>query len=349
MLPEDKKNRDLLPFIQADWEGGIRLESDPGGAPVVQGALPQPAASATMTADAEISRLGESQDGEHLPVSLKAPSPFTFHVSPLGAGDAGTVQIAAPSPGLGTGSSLPLANGANAGADGHSDPAGARQESDRSESRVAGRDSGREDEAAANTPDEHDVHSISVGQDAEVRQDASIIVNGYAGKVIARLHVDQDLVMDQSVDIDVAIDGDEHFSIMLDQDMRIEQEIDIDLAIYDDEDILYIDLFLNDKIDIEQDTSLDMQITSGSRGGDVTIDQDIGMSQDVDINVDIEDDLEERYAVKVDIDIQQDVDADQDAAVRVTDQDGEIGTEVEAFQTAFVDQETTVQIDFAAV
>ena len=135
------------------------------------------------------------------------------------------------------------------------------------------------------------------------------MVSGYVGEVVARVHIDQDLTMDQDVDISFLIDGDGHFALLLDQDMRIDQEVEIDIEIFDVDGVLYVDLFLRDSIEIEQDTTLDVRISDGSPGGTVEVNQDIELDQTVDIDIDVEDELEERYVVKVDVASLQEVDA----------------------------------------
>jgi hypothetical protein len=193
------------------------------------------------------------------------------------------------------------------------------------------------------------VDSINVTQVAAVDQDASIIVNGYVGEVVTRLHIDQDLMMDQDADISFTIDGDGHFVVLLDQDMRIDQDLDIDLDIFDVDGVLYVDLFLCDSIEVEQDTIVDVRIGDGPPGGTVEVNQNIEMDQDVNIDVDIEDELEERYVVDVDVLVGQKIDADQDAFVDIKDWNGEIDMDLDAIQTATVDQQTIVQADFALV
>jgi hypothetical protein len=192
-------------------------------------------------------------------------------------------------------------------------------------------------------------HSISVTQIAIVDQEASVMVSGYVGEVVARVHIDQDLMMDQDVDVSVLIDGDGHFNLLLDQYMRIEQEVEVDIDIFDVDGVLYVDIFLRDSIEIEQDTTLDMRISDGSPGGAVEVNQDIELDQKVDIDIDVEDELEERYAVKVNVVSLQEVDAQQDAAVDIANWNGEIDMDVNAVQTAFVEQHTFVQADFSLV
>ena len=192
-----------------------------------------------------------------------------------------------------------------------------------------------------------DAHDINVTQIAIVDQEASVMVSGYVGEVVARVHIDQDLMMDQDVDISFLIDGDGHFALLLDQDMRIGQEVEIDIEIFDVDGVLYVDLFLRDSIEIEQDTTLDVRISDGSPGGTVQVNQDIELDQTVDIDIDVEDELEERYVVKVDVASLQEVDARQEAAVDITNWNGEIDMDIDAVQTAVVEQHTIVQADFS--
>lgn len=194
-----------------------------------------------------------------------------------------------------------------------------------------------------------DAHTINVTQYAEVEQDASIFVSGYVGEVVARVHIDQTLVMDQDVDISFTIDGDGHFSVLLDQDMRIDQDIWIDINIWDEDGVLYVELFLRDAIEVEQDTAIDMEISDGPPGGTVEVNQFIELDQDVHVQIDIEDELEERYIITTKVDVVQAAYADETAVVGVTGRDGEIDLDVDASQTAFVDQETVVHADFVMV
>ena len=190
-------------------------------------------------------------------------------------------------------------------------------------------------------------HSIHVTQVAIVDQEASVMVSGYVGEVVARLHINQELMMDQDVDISFVVDGDGHFALLLDQDMRIDQDVEIDLDIFDVDGVLYVDLFLHDSIEIEQDTTVDIRISDGSPCGTVEVNQDLEFDQEVDIDIDIEDELEERYIVKVTVESLQAVDAAQDAAVAIRYLNGEIDMDVDAMQTAAVEQQTVVQADFS--
>jgi hypothetical protein len=346
MLPANNGTRDLLPLIQADSEETILSEQESGGAPAAEDAPSSSALSLATHPMADLAPLEENDADAYASVPIKAlpNSSAAFQVSTLARGDADHGQIAAPNPALDIAIPKPLMVSADRGAGAHSPQGDAPvRHGDDDDIRSAG-------QGPLQDPlNDDNVHRITVKQDAEVDQDASIIVHGYAGKVVARLHIDQDLLMDQDVDIDFKIDGDGRFSVLVDQDMRIDQNVDIDLKIFDVDGILYVDLFLKDRVAVEQDTTLDLKIGDGPHGGSVAIDQTLEMNQDVDINIDIEDDLEERYLVKVDIDVRQDVDADQDATVDITHQDGEIDMDVDAFQTALVDQETIARVDFASL
>ncbi len=195
-----------------------------------------------------------------------------------------------------------------------------------------------------------DGSSITVTQLAIVDQDAGILVSGYIGEVVAVVHIDQDLFMDQDVNIDFTIDGDGHFNIVLDQAVRIEQDVQIDLKIWDDNDgVLHVELYLHDTIEVDQDTDVYMKISDGPPGGSVEINQDVELVQNIDIDVDIEDDLEERYLVNVQVGTLQDADVDQDAVVGVKDLNGHTDVDLNAIQTAAVEQQTFVHADFVLV
>ena len=126
-----------------------------------------------------------------------------------------------------------------------------------------------------------DGSSITVTQLAIVDQDAGILVSGYIGEVVAVVHIDQDLFMDQDVNIDFTIDGDGHFNIVLDQAVRIEQDVQIDLKIWDDNDgVLHVELYLHDTIEVDQDTDVYMKISDGPPGGSVEINQDVELVQE---------------------------------------------------------------------
>jgi hypothetical protein len=129
--------------------------------------------------------------------------------------------------------------------------------------------------------------------------------------------------------------------------MRIDHDIRVDVTIFDGGDVLHIDDFLRDWVEVEQDTTLGMRITDGPPGGTVEVEQTLEIDQDVDIDIDIEDELEERYIINVEVEIRQEVDAEQNAVVDIADINGGIDMDVDAAQTAAVDQETIVRADFA--
>jgi hypothetical protein len=197
-------------------------------------------------------------------------------------------------------------------------------------------------------PDQRDGGlSVEVTQTAIVEQDASIIVTGYVGEVVARLHVGQNVVMDQDADISLTLDGDGNFSVAVGQDTHIDQKIDVDLDVFDVDGVLHVDLFLRDSITVDQETTIDMDVGDGEPGGTVDVDQDVVLNQDVHVDIDIEDELQERYAVTIKVDAVQTADIDQYAGVNILDRDGHIGMDVDAVQTAMVEQETVVRADFS--
>ena len=195
----------------------------------------------------------------------------------------------------------------------------------------------------------NDAHNVTLLQIADIDQDASILVHGYGGKVVARLHIDQTIRMDQDINLAFSLGGAGHFAVRIDQQLSVEQEIDIDLEIFEDDGVLYIDVDMSDSIEIEQDTNVGISITDGPPGGVVEVSQDMTLDQDVDVDIDIEDDLADRYVVTVDIDVTQDIDTDQDANVDADYENGELDLDIEATQIAVVDQEMIAQIDFAAI
>lgn len=378
MLPADKGTRDLLPFTATDLQESAGADARPGGAAATGDALPPPHVpfEARPIADplqfkhaladghvavpikdalhssATPAALAHQDAYGYAAMAIKAPlhSPTASHALESESGDTEHAQVTSPAPSLGIAVPRPVSTT-------HHQESGAPAHEEDTRDRPVPQDGVKDPQAGSQgsgivgsqVDDTDPTHSIAVAQNAEVDQDASFLINGYAGSVVARLHIDQDILMDQDVDIDFTIDGDGHFSVLLDQDMSIEQDIDIDLHLFDAEGVLYVDLFLTDRVSIEQDTTLQMQISDGLPGGSIEVHQNLEMDQDVDIDIDVEDDLEERYVVKIDIDVEQDVDADQDAAVDITYRAGEIDMDVDAFQTASVDQDTTVRIDFIAL
>jgi hypothetical protein len=361
MHPVDKGTRDLLPFIQDDPGEIVTTETSLDGSPATANAVSDPAVPSAAGPIVDPGLAEDDGSSGSVPVPIKAPAaaPVSYQALDPATGDSEHIEVAAPSLTLNLKIPKPPA-AAHRGGTGNSDhqhDGDGRSEQDGDNAHdsddpdATGRASGKtgHDPGDVGTASEEvdDGHSIGVTQIAEVDQDASIIVQGYVGEVHARLHIDQNVTMDQDVDISFAIDGDGHFDVLLDQDTRISQDIDVDIRILDVDDVLYVDVFLRDSVEVEQDTILDLSITDGPPGGTVAISQDIELDQDVDIDIDIEDELEERYIITVDVDVLQEADADQDAVVDITDRNGEIDMDVEAVQTAFVDQETLVRIDFA--
>jgi hypothetical protein len=361
MHPADKGTRDLLPFIQDDPGEIVTTETAPDGSPALANSVSIPIMppAAGPIADPGLVESDDHSGSASVPIKAPASASTLAQTPDPVIGDSEHIEVSAPSLTLNLKIPKPPA-AAHRGGSGNSDH---RHDGDGQGGQDGGNSHGSDDSGATGKPSEtigHTpgdtgtaseevdyTHSIGVTQIAEVDQDASIIVQGYVGEVSARLHIDQDLTMDQDVDISFAIDGDGHFAILLDQDTRISQDIDIDIRILDVDDVLYVDVFLRDSVEVEQDTTLDLSITDGPPGGSVAISQGIELDQDVDIDIDIEDELEERYIITVDVDVLQEADADQDAVVDITDRNGEIDMDIEAVQTAFVDQETLVRIDFA--
>lgn len=355
MFPANDSTRDLLPPIAADPEDILGPEMPFAGSIVPTSDVPPPSYPA-LSAYSGLPP-NEEDDGAHthgldgslVKTPLKdlafsgAASPFSAtHVKSAEGSDlrpasaADHTSMASPSPINGQASA------------GSHDPGGAllrEPDGDGARGGVASNPNDSNGELG----ETDDVHSVSVRQIAIVDQDASVLVSGYVGEVVARLHIGQDLLMDQDVDINFTIDGDGHFNIVLDQDVRIDQDVQIDLNIYDVDGVLYVDLFLYDAVEVEQDTTVDMRISDGPPGGTVEVNQDIEMTQDVDIDIDIEDDLQERYLVKVQVETLQQANVDQDVVVDVKEWNGEIDMDVDATQTAAVDQQTIVQADFALI
>ncbi|WP_147707754.1 hypothetical protein [Microvirga massiliensis] len=361
MHPADKGTRDLLPFIQDDPGEIVTAETVPDGSPALANAvsIPVKPSVAGLTADPGLVENDGHSGSASVPIKAPAFASTLSQTPDPVIGDSEHIEVSAPSLTLNLKIPKPPAV-AHRGGSGNSDH---QYDEDGQDGHDGGNGHGGEDSGAASKPseateytpgdagaaseeDDH-THSIGVTQVAEVDQDASIIVQGYVGEVCARLHIDQDVTMDQDVDISFAIDGDGHFDVLLDQDTRISQDVDIDIRILDVDDVLHVDVFLRDSVEVEQDTTLGLSITDGPPGGNVAISQDIELDQNVDIDIDIEDELEEHYGITVAVNILQEADTDQDAVVDIVDHDGEIDMDIEAIQTAFVDQETLVRIDFA--
>lgn len=355
MFVPDKGTRDLLPFIEPHPDDFAGLVPEFDGSPAPAGEVPLAAIPFAMQPGASLPLIEHEANNDPETSSTEntsSSSPSTAHTMATGGGGNGSIL---------TGISVPLdqnflAGGSHAaftyrGATGelerqdagHGGQGGHAGGSGPPSPQAAGQNS----DPAAGTSD--DVHSIDVTQITEVEQDASIFVSGYVGDVVARLYIDQDLFMEQDIDIDFSIDGDGHFVVRLDQETRIDQDIWVELKIYDEDGTLFVDVFLRDSIDIEQDTAIDLRISDGPLGGTVEVNQDIELDQDVDIQIDIEDDLQQRYIVNASVEVRQTVDVDHDAVVDIAERDGEVDLDVDALQTAFVDQETIVHADFALI
>lgn len=342
MLPLDRSTRDLLPSCDGDRVDVIISEIAFAGSLVPAIAVPLPATLVAMQAAAELPLVEHAAGGEPATMPIKGTeSPIAAFSGSVTLGEAAHGTDIAPI------YAARILHRELAGDPGHAqDRQDGRRELD-------GDDGGDGVNHVANDHGEFagfdDVHRIDVTQIVLVDQDAGIIVNGYVGEVVARLHIDQDLSIEQDVDIAFTIDGNGHFIVLVDQELRIDQEIEIDLEIFDIDGVLYVDLYLRDAIEVEQDTSIDMRIGDGPPGGTVAVNQNIELDQDVDISIDIEDELEERYIIEVTIEIRQQADVDQDAIVDIGDLNGEIDMNVDAIQTASIEQQTLVQADFLLI
>jgi hypothetical protein len=355
MSLDNDGTRDLLPPISGDPEDVLGPEMPFSGSVLVASDAPSPSYPPAMREDASMA-LTEQEGGEHAngfggsPVTmpLNAPSAAALHSSatPVEQPDGDHfaplsvvhhASIAKP----------PAISSRDEDADHHS-PEGEQGRAPESggDGPGGGVSPGGSDPPLAEADG---AHGINVTQIAIVDQEASILVNGYMGEVVARVHVDQDLLIDQDVGIDITIDGDGQLSLLLDQDMRIDLDIQIDLEMSDVDGVLYVDLFLHGSVEVEQDTTIDARISDGPRVDTVEVDQDIEIMQDVDIDIDIEDDLEERYMVEVGVETLQQADVDQDVVVAIKAWNGEIDVNVDASQTATVDQVAIVQVDFTLV
>ncbi|PWK76330.1 hypothetical protein [Aminobacter sp. AP02] len=346
MVPFDRGTRDLLPLFDAGPREIIGAVSEAGGGPAHADKFPSSSATSNVHRPADPPAATNDGGGAHgtMPVkgsSLPAAASHGLDASGKEAGGLHLITISLPRDLHPPKLAGPL----------HSEPGriDAHHEATQGDKPAPGTDvdDAANPELGEQGSASEDGHSIRVTQFAEVDQDASIIVEGYVGEVVARLHIDQDLMMDQDVDISFTIDGEGRFAILVDQDMRIDQDTQIDVDFHDDKGVLYVDVFLHDSITVEQETAVDMLISDGGAGGTVDVQQDIELDQDVNIDIDIEDELEERYVITLDVEVVQDVDAAQDADVDITDRNGEIEMDVDAIQTASVDQEIIVRADFA--
>jgi hypothetical protein len=195
-------------------------------------------------------------------------------------------------------------------------------------------------------PDSDDIHIV---QTAFVDQDAEVLLNGWMGESKIRVFMDNDADMVQDANVELDIDGNNRMFLRLDQSMTIDQDTEIDLDIYEVEGVLYVDLYLKNEVDIAQDTELDLMMDGWNGKNQFFVNNDLDVRQHVDIDVDIEDELEEKFAIKVAIGVKQAIDADQDADIDVSYADSGFGVDVDAIQTATIDQDTTLRIDFSVV
>jgi hypothetical protein len=195
-------------------------------------------------------------------------------------------------------------------------------------------------------PDSDDIHIV---QTAFVDQDAEVLLNGWMGESKIRVFMDNDADMVQDANVELDIDGNNRMFLRLDQSMTIDQDTEIDLDIYEVEGVLYVDLYLKNEVDIAQDTELDLMMDGWNGKSQFFVNNDLDVRQHVDIDVDIEDELEEKFAIKVAIGVKQAIDADQDADIDVSYADSGFGVDVDAIQTATIDQDTTLRIDFSVV
>ncbi len=370
MIPYDKGIRNLAPLLLDDPdEVGLGMEDDPGRS-VLTSEIPQGDDRTERIADEPV-RLPVLPEHETTTTPIQTSSPLSSSswISQMHS-DVSGPDIQAPSPAVEPGlfeQTFMKYGAASTGHGGiHSQPAHDAPSASNSEADQPAQsgmappvaDSGIEQGGAQPIPadglsepgDKGDgEHDIDVTQIADVDQDATIVVQGYMGSVVSRFHIDQKIQMDQDADVDVNIDGSGHFAITIDQKMYISQQTDVDLKIFDEDGVLYVDLYLRDVIEVDQDTSVLFNMYDGFGDNDLVIIQDLEMDQDVDVDVDVEDELEERYDVKVDVSVLQDADADEEANLQITNHAGELEVDLEANQVAHVDQETFVKIDFALV
>ena len=145
-----------------------------------------------------------------------------------------------------------------------------------------------------------------------VEQDASVFVRGYQGSVVTRLRFDQDVDLDQDFNLEVHTDGDGYFLVFIDQDMRIDEDLWIDLDIFDENNVLYVDLFMRDSVEVDQTTSVRIGTSDNGQGGSVVVEQSVDADQSFGLDIDIEDELEERYRMSVDVAVLEQLYTDQD-------------------------------------
>jgi hypothetical protein len=383
MTPYDRGIRDLLPLFKPDPEAlGMTAVKDPVG-PVLGTALPEVhVADGRSIGD---SPQGQDQPSHGpsgtpiLPQNVPTSSGLPAGAIPShgdGSAIAAPVQPVEPVVFAPSFHRDPILSGGRGGSDGPdlfrpneagevgAEPKGAESRSPHADSgNVPGAPQGTwpgQGDVAADpasdpveeTDGEHDTggdgeHDIAVTQLADVEQDATIVIQGYMGSVVSRFHIDQKILMDQDADIEVDIAGNGHFAITIDQKMYISQQTDVDVSIFDEDGVLYVDLFLRDVIEVDQDTSILFTLYDGFGDNDLVVIQDLEMDQEADVQVEIEDDLEERYSVAVDVAVLQDVDADEEANLRIANHAGDLEIDLEANQVANIDQETFVKLDFA--
>ena len=195
-------------------------------------------------------------------------------------------------------------------------------------------------------PDGDNIHIV---QTAFVDQDADVLLNGWMGESKIRVFMDNDADMEQLSDVNLDIDGNGRMFLRLNQSMMIDQETKIDLDIYDEDGVLYVDLHIRNEVDIVQDTELDLMMDGWNGPSQFIVNNHLDIRQDVGIDVDIEDELEEKFAIKVAIGVKQAIDVDQDADIDVSYTENGFGFDIDAVQTATIDQDTTLRIDFAVI
>ncbi|ANY76890.1 hypothetical protein BB934_00545 [Microvirga ossetica] len=195
-------------------------------------------------------------------------------------------------------------------------------------------------------PDGDDLHIV---QTAFVDQDADVLLNGWIGDSKIRVFMENDADIDQDVDIDLEYDSSGRMFLRLNQFMMIDQETEIDLDIYEVKGVLYVDLHLRNEVDVEQDTELDLMMGGWNGGSLVYANNDLDVRQHTDVDIDIDDDLEEQFKIKVAVGIKQAIHTDQDADIDLTYANGAFGVDLDAIQTATIEQDTTLKIDFSVI
>jgi hypothetical protein len=387
MLPPDRGTRNLLPILidkqdemvrAADDDGGqVRLAPDPGlstahsSNPAIDPAAPHvgPVHQGTSSTPQASSTPAAQNPTAHAP----SPSIGLNRVDEIGGGDRASIEIDDSDDRSGTFSAHGFSSGVpqatvlvpnnvpphptddsvtdeDLDGPGHVTEDGDPDTPVRDPSPATGTPPEQVTPALAGVPiaipDGDDIHIV---QTAFVDQDAEVLLNGWMGESKIRVFMDNDADMAQDVDIELDIDDKNRMFLRLDQSMTIDQETEIDLNIYEVEGILYVDLYLRNEVDIVQDTELDLMMDGWDSKSHVFVNNDLDVRQDVDVDVDIDDELEEKFAIKVAIGVRQFIDADQDADIDVSYADGALGVDVDATQTATIDQDTTLRIDFSVV